>query len=50
MKGATTEPCANINKPPIISITKIIGANHNFLRALKKDHNSIINSIITIPN
>ena len=30
MKGATTDPCASINKPPIINITKMIGASHNF--------------------
>ena len=30
MKGATTEPCASISKPPSINITMMIGASHNF--------------------
>jgi len=45
MKGATTEPCASINKPPSINITMIKGASHNFLRLLRNAHSSFKNSI-----
>ena len=45
MKGATTEPCASISKPPSINITMIIGASHNFLRTRKNDQSSFKNSI-----
>ena len=46
MNGATTEPCAIINNPPINSITIMMGASQSFLRERKKDHSSFINSII----
>jgi hypothetical protein len=45
MKGATTEPCASISKPPSINITSIIGASHNFLRTRKNAQSSLIKSI-----
>ncbi len=45
MKGATTEPCAIINSPPSISITKIIGASQSFLRLLRNAQSSFRISI-----
>jgi hypothetical protein len=45
MKGATTEPCASISKPPSINITMIRGASHNFLRMRKNAQSSFKNSI-----
>ena len=42
MKGATTEPCVAISKPPRISITKIIGANQIFFLDLKNSQSSFI--------
>ena len=49
MKGATTEPCAIISKPPSINITMIIGMSHNFLRTRRKVQSSFINSKFTSP-
>lgn len=46
MKGATTEPCASMSKPPSINMTIIIGASHNFLRTLRNAQSSFKNSII----
>ena len=48
MNGATTEPSANIIKPPKISITIIIGINQNFFRRLINLINSFKNSIFYI--
>jgi hypothetical protein len=45
MKGATTEPCANINNPPSINITMIIGASHSFFRKRRKVQSSFKISI-----
>jgi len=45
MKGANTEACAIINKPPSINITIMIGASHSFLRTLKNAQSSFKNSI-----
>ena len=47
MKGATTEPCAKISNPPIKSITRMIGANHNFFLTRRKAHSSLMISITT---
>jgi hypothetical protein len=46
MKGATTEPCASINKPPSINITMMIGASHSFLRERRNIQSSFINPIL----
>ena len=48
MNGATTEPCASINKPPSITETMIIGASQSFLRIFKNSQSSLIISIIII--
>src|SRR5207249_4535604 len=32
IKGASTEPCANTNSAPTISITRTTGSSHHFLR------------------
>ena len=46
MKGAKTEPFADINNKPNNSITKIIGANQNFFLKLRKLHNSFKSDIL----
>lgn len=48
MNGATTEPCAKINKPPNINKTIIMGASHNFFLARKKSQSSFNISIFNI--
>jgi hypothetical protein len=45
MKGAITEPCASISKPPRINITIMMGASHSFLRTRKNAQSSFKNSI-----
>ena len=35
MKGATTDPCASMSKPPSINMIIIIGASHNFYAHLE---------------
>jgi len=47
MNGATIEPWTSVNKPPKISITIMIGANHSFLRIRRKAQSSFRNSIVT---
>ena len=50
MKGATTEPCAIISKPPSINMTIMIGASQSFLRTLKNAQSSFKKSIVIFPN
>ena len=47
MKGAMTDPCAKINKPPNSTITIMMGASQSFLRARKNAHISFKNDIMT---
>jgi len=49
MNGATTEPCASINKPPNINITIMIGASHNFFLTRKKLQSSLIKFNLKTP-
>ncbi len=45
MNGATTDPSANINSPPIINIIIIIGASQSFFLILKNNQSSFRNSM-----
>jgi len=45
MKGAKTEPSANISSPPKIIITIIIGASQSFFRFFKNNKSSFISDI-----
>ena len=46
IKGANTDPCVNIIKPPIKTNVIIKGANQYFFLILRKSHMSLIKSII----
>ena len=46
MKLAKADCCEATTKPPSKLKIIIIGNNHIFLRTRKKDHKSVINSII----
>ena len=41
MNGDSTEPWANNNSPPNITINSKIGASHSFFLTLKKDNSSL---------